>query len=163
MYWPLRSLNAKVNSMNKNRARNRKCRQCGKVFEAEASRVVFCGLLCRILSETSRFGGNSCWIWNGAQDKDGYGRLRWKWREMGAHVASWEVANGERVKLNQCILHTCDHPWCVNPAHLFSGTQKVNVADRHQKGRTRCNPNAGENGRRSPRNHLGQFKGMCGV
>lgn len=135
------------------------CRNCRTVFETDANRIVFCGLKCRLDSETNKSLGE-CWVWVGHSDKNGYGRLRWNWREIGAHVASWECANGP-VPSGFCVLHRCDNPACVNPKHLWLGTIGDNNRDRHLKGRTRFNPNAGDNGRRAKRDAFGKF--MCGV
>lgn len=54
---------------------------------------------------------------------------------MGAHVVSWELANGCKVPVGMFICHHCDHPWCVNPNHLFVGTAKSNFYDMVEKGR----------------------------
>ena len=84
-----------------------------------------------------------CWLWIGGREKHGYGRFsmgkRNKWRF--AHRVSWALANGTIPK-SLCVLHHCDTPLCVNPAHLFLGTRKDNMADCIRKGRT--NPACGE-------------------
>ena len=78
-----------------------------------------------------------CWIWNGYKDSSGYGLLTIsKGRREGAHRASWIVHFGE-IKNNLHVLHHCDNPSCVNPKHLFLGTNNDNIADRIKKGRTR--------------------------
>ena len=51
-----------------------------------------------------------------------------------AHRVSWELHNGP-IPPGKIIMHSCDHPWCVNPAHLSVGTQKDNMADCIAKGR----------------------------
>lgn len=148
--------------MNKNKSRIGICRHCAKPFRAKANRDVYCSLICRLATETELKNDADCWFWIGQKDKDGYGRLRWKWREIRAHVAAWQALRGP-VPAGMCVLHRCDNPACVNIKHLWLGTVKDNNADRHAKGRTRCNPRAGDNGRKSKRNKLGQFKGMCGA
>jgi hypothetical protein len=47
---------------------------------------------------------------------------------------SWEIRYG-KLQLDVKVMHRCDNPRCVNPSHLFLGTQQDNVADRQQKGR----------------------------
>jgi hypothetical protein len=77
-----------------------------------------------------------CWIWMGQIDKDGYGQFRMcatdKWHK--AHRASYELFVGE-IPAGKNVLHTCDVPGCVNPAHLYIGTQKDNVRDMQERGR----------------------------
>ena len=83
-----------------------------------------------------------CWEWQGRKDKGGYGRLDARL----AHRVAWELLEGP-IPENLCVLHSCDNPSCVNPYHLFLGTQKDNVADMIAKGRGsnrigESNPNA---------------------
>jgi hypothetical protein len=76
---------------------------------------------------------NSCWLWIGCKNKQGYGRF-WLGRNEGAHRASWLLFVG-RIPKNMQVLHRCDNPGCVNPEHLFLGTQKDNVQDMIKKRR----------------------------
>jgi hypothetical protein len=62
---------------------------------------------------------------------------------MLAHRAAWERANGP-IPHGLKVLHRCDNPPCVNPEHLFLGTQVDNIKDCFQKGRiSRASRNAG--------------------
>ena len=51
-----------------------------------------------------------------------------------AHRVSWEIHKGEIPKDVQ-VLHRCDVPACVNPSHLFLGTNTDNIADKLLKNR----------------------------
>ena len=77
-----------------------------------------------------------CWEW-GAGTRDGrYGEFSISGRMYGAHRVSFALYRGAIPDgINVC--HTCDNTRCVNPAHLFLGTQKQNVSDMIKKGRIR--------------------------
>ena len=86
---------------------------------------------------------DGCWEWQGSLDKRGYGRFHVS-RErhrVWAHRFAWELTNGpipiEDTYHGVCVLHKCDNPACVNPSHLFLGSQSDNNRDRHLKGRSR--------------------------
>ena len=79
---------------------------------------------------------NDCWHWKGPRGKGGYGafNIPGKSYRIPAHRFSFAFVKGSSTSLD--ILHRCDNIICVNPFHLFSGTQQDNVRDRHLKGRT---------------------------
>ena len=82
-----------------------------------------------------------CWIWTGALNRHrGYGRLRFKDKEIKAHRYSWELHNGP-IPDGLQVLHKCDTPACVNPDHLWLGTHKENMHDCIKKGRFVFNTN----------------------
>lgn len=78
---------------------------------------------------------SDCWIWLGAVGSKGYGRFWVDGRMIPAHRYSYELAHGTTMRndLNGC--HSCDTPRCVNPAHIWPGTQKDNMLDAAKKGR----------------------------
>ena len=77
-----------------------------------------------------------CWMWTGSLSRDGYGHFRPGGiaNPERAQRVSWRMHYGVIPKGRQ-VLHSCDNPGCVNPAHLFLGTNLANVADRQRKGR----------------------------
>lgn len=77
---------------------------------------------------------SGCWAWIGATGTDGYG-VTWDGaRYRRAHRLAWAQRHGDPGSLK--VLHRCDVPCCVNPDHLFLGTDADNMADMVAKGRS---------------------------
>lgn len=76
---------------------------------------------------------DGCWNWKGGKAK-GYGALSIGRGKISAHRFSWELHNGP-VPDGMFVLHSCDNPACVNPAHLWLGTNQDNMTDKMEKDR----------------------------
>lgn len=78
-----------------------------------------------------------CWLWNDGRRPDAYGSFhRDDGKTVGAHRFSYELAHGP-IAEGLHVLHSCDKPPCVNPAHLSAGTRLDNMRDMIRKGRAR--------------------------
>jgi hypothetical protein len=85
-----------------------------------------------------------CWPWS---ERDEYGSFYYQGIKIGAHIFAYALHNGS-LDIDLHVLHTCDNPSCVNPHHLFQGTQHQNIQDMIAKGRSnygrrkQINPNS---------------------
>jgi hypothetical protein len=79
---------------------------------------------------------NNCWNFTGYRNPYGYGNIRIDGKTKLAHRAMWEEVFGE-IPAGMYACHKCDNPACINPDHLFLGTNLDNVRDMKNKGRER--------------------------
>lgn len=76
---------------------------------------------------------DGCWKWTGGTRGNGYGTFWVNRKRYYAHRYSFFLTHGTMP--TGVILHACDNPICVRPAHLSEGTQADNVIDMWSKGR----------------------------
>ena len=91
---------------------------------------------------------SGCWDWVGKCYPNGYGSLQINYKSCLAHRVSWELYRSP-IPEGHVVCHGCDNRRCVNPDHLFLGTQKENVDDMMRKKR-----NKPPRGVRSGKTHL---------
>ncbi len=153
----------------------RVCQRCGAFFLTcdlyiRRTGAKFCSRLCAGrgelgLSRAERFwikvakslDPEGCWIWTSTHMAGGYGSF-WdnetRKRRRSSRVA-WELTYGP-IPDGLWVLHDCDNPPCVRPDHLYTGTQKRNLADMVNRGRhsSVLHPEAVLRGERHPRAKL---------
>lgn len=81
-------------------------------------------------------GDDDCWLFMGSINAKRYGSFRFRGKTSAAHRVAWILTHGDPAS-ELHVLHHCDMPQCVNPAHLYLGTNQDNVNDRERRGRRR--------------------------
>lgn len=85
---------------------------------------------------------SGCWLWTGSITRHGYGSVTIGGRSTLAHRAAFAAFISDPG--SSCVCHKCDIRSCINPDHLFLGSNADNVADRVRKGRSRGGSNRGD-------------------
>ena len=89
----------------------------------------------RMATKTRRTTPDDCWMWTGSKDTAGYGHIRIDGRLRRATHVVLGLTGAPLPRESEVVMHSCDHPACVNPSHLSLGTKKSNAADMKAKGR----------------------------
>lgn len=89
-----------------------------------------------------------CWEWRGRHTSNGYGRFKIQGLDFRAHRLSYELACGP-IPNGLSVLHSCDNKLCVRPEHLRTGTQRENLQDMVDRGRSMV-------GKRNPKARLSE-------
>lgn len=123
------------------------CETCGNEFTPSQSRQLFCSRSCFFnrrgffssMEEFFRaFCGKpteaGCVEWMGRRTRFGHGIGTFRNQVIATHRYAYELAYGP-IPNGLHVLHHCDNPPCVNPSHLFLGTEADNVRDKTEKGR----------------------------
>lgn len=80
---------------------------------------------------------SGCMIWTAFRNPRGYGMIRNGSRMALAHRVAWVLHHESPIEGTLNVLHTCDTPACVNPDHLYLGTNADNIRDKVERGRSR--------------------------
>lgn len=120
------------------------CQECGGAYyvpPSHRSKRSYCSRACRASAQSrwqtrdvaERFWSKvdrsgTCWLWTGALLKTGYGSIRIDGKAERAHRVAYRLSGGQ-IPDGLMLLHSCDNPRCVNPAHLLPGTRRDNTRD----------------------------------
>lgn len=88
----------------------------------------------RFWSKATGRNKRGCWLWTASKNAKGYGRFNLNGNTQAAHRVAYELFFGP-IPNGLFVCHFCDNPACVNPSHLWLGTNSDNIRDSVNKGR----------------------------
>lgn len=88
----------------------------------------------RLIEKSIPEPNTGCWLWEASHKPNGYGYMWAGTKKEHSHRLSYTLFKGP-IPNGLNILHKCDQPACINPDHLFTGTQAENLQDCVRKGR----------------------------
>lgn len=88
----------------------------------------------KLLANVDISAETGCWNWTAGKHPKGYGHIRSGGKIKAAHRVSYEIHCGT-IEDGLHVCHRCDNPACINPDHLFLGSNVDNMADKIAKGR----------------------------
>lgn len=94
----------------------------------------------RFFKHVQKGSEDECWLWLGSKNEGGYGRVMINGKKKGTHRVVWELTFKAVIPAGYFACHHCDNPPCVNPKHIFIGTNKDNMLDAMKKGRLKIQP-----------------------
>ena len=129
-YWLCRCDCGNEKIINISNIKSGKTKSCGCLYRK--SDEIYFEKVKKRMKKNIKIKGD-CWEWI-VLTKIGYGSTRFRSKPFLAHRMSWIVFKGY-IPNRMCVLHKCDNRGCVNPDHLFLGSQKDNIEDMFSKGR----------------------------
>jgi len=109
------------------------CGRCYKRLKRSGKAIPKQTIEDRFWSKVDKKGEDECWKWKDTDSR--YGDFRYDNKVVKSHRYSYELKYG-KIPFGLYVCHKCDNPTCVNPKHLFLGTQQDNMNDMIEKGRS---------------------------